>query len=196
MTQYELSIDPVHSAIEFAVTYAMNSVIKGRFLEYSGVISLDTDDPFRNSVQARINASSLTTDGQERDQQLKGSEFFDVSSSEWLTFDSSSVEIVEDRRWHLSGDLTMAGHSHPVTLDIRYYGIQTDSDGGIRAGFVAESDINRSDWGMNWNAQLDNGVLISDRVRISLYISAIPAGLLTPDQLPSHSETVEQTEEE
>ena len=81
----------------------------------------------------------------------------------------------------MTGDLSMAGQSRPVNLDTRFYGIVEDATGVTRAGFVAETDILRSDWGFDWNEEQESGVLVSDRVRLSLYISAVPSEIVEPD---------------
>ncbi|CAN5743218.1 YceI family protein [soil metagenome] len=174
MPRHEMSIDPTHSFIEFAVTYAMNTIIKGRFQEFSGTLVLDTDDPASSKVSVQINANSINTGAERRDGHLKGDDFFSVETHDELRFESTSVDVVDDSRWQVHGDLTILDTSRPVTLDTGYYGIVQDAMGDTRAGFVGETDINRSDWDMDWNAEQETGVLVSDRVRVSLYISAIP----------------------
>jgi polyisoprenoid-binding protein YceI len=174
MALYELAIDPKHSAAEFAATFAMNSIVKGRFLDISGTITLDTDDPARSSVSAQAIAASVWTNADDRDEHLRSSDFLDVEQHELITFESAAIEVVEGNHWNVRGDLTVRGHSRPVTLDTRYFGIVRDADDETRAGFVAETDIQRSDWGLRWNAEQISGTLVSDRVRITLYISARP----------------------
>lgn len=176
MAVHTLMIDTGHSAIEFAVTFAMNSIIKGRFLRYSGSITLDTEDPEDSRAFVEIDTGSLMTDNVERDTHLRSADFFNVEAGSRITFESTSVDVLEDGHWHVNGDLTILGHTRPVTLDTRYYGLVEDAHAVTRAGFVAETDIHRSDWGLTWNAGQESGVLASDRIRVSLYISAIPAG--------------------
>lgn len=175
MPTRELTIDPIHSSVEFAVTYAMNTIVKGRFSGFSGTITLDSVEPTNSSVSVEVRSGSVETGAESRDEQLRGEDFFDVEAHGALTFESTGVEIVDAHHWHVHGDLTIIGTTRPVTLDTHYYGIVEDATGSTRAGFVAETDLNRSDWGMDWNAEQDNGVLVSDRVRVSLYVSAVPA---------------------
>lgn len=169
-----MTIDPNHTAIEFAVTYAMNSIIKGRFHEFSGTLLLDTDDPTASHVSVQIDAGSLDSGSAQRDEQLRSDAFFDIESHEMLAFESTSVELAGDNHWRVHGDLSILDVTRPVTLDTHYYGIVEDATGITRAGFVSETDIRRSDWGMGWNAEQETGVLVSDRVRIALFVSAIP----------------------
>jgi len=169
-----MTIDPNHTAIEFAVTYAMNSIIKGRFHEFSGTLLLDADNPSGSYVSVQIDAGSLDSGSEQRDEQLRSDAFFDIESHEALTFESTSVELAGDNHWQVHGNLSMLNVTRPVTLDTHYYGIVEDATSITRAGFVSETDIRRSDWGMDWNAEQDTGVLVSDRVRIALFVSAIP----------------------
>ncbi len=185
---HSLMIDTGHSAIEFAATYAMNSIIKGRFLSYSGSITVDTDDPESSTAAIEIETRSLTSDNESRDSHLKSADFFDVETTDLITFESTSVEVIEDGHWHVNGDLTILGHTRAVALDTRFYGIVEDANGDTRAGFVAETDIRRSDWYLTWNAEQESGVLVSDRVRVSLYISAIPADDRLNEQVSDEDE--------
>lgn len=179
-----LTIDPTHSTIEFAVTYAMNTIIKGRFHEYEGRITLDTENPAESRVSVTIRSESLDTGADDRDEHLKGDEFFAVETHDEIRFESTSIDVVGNNHWNVHGDLSVIGVTRAVILDSRFYGIVEDAFGNTRAGFVGETDITRSDWGMDWNAEQDTGVLVSDRVRISLYISAVPVEDESEDEEP------------
>ena len=175
MTQYRLTLDPSHTAIEFAATYAMNSIVKGQFTEFEGIIYLDTDDLSKSSAQATIEAASIDTRLGERDVHLRSADFLDADSNPRIEFVSTSAEVAGENSWNITGDLTIGESTRPVNLNATYFGIVTDAMGTTRAGFVAETDINRSDWGLTWNAEQSTGVLVSDRIRITLYVSAVPA---------------------
>lgn len=172
MSVQELSIDPAHSTVSFAVTFAMNSVVTGRFTNFGGQIRLDTQRPESSTVAAWVDAGSVTTDHEPRDEQLRSDDFLDAGEHQQIRFESTSVEVVGEDHWRVNGELTIRGHTRAVTLDTRYYGLTTDAWGTTRAGFVAEADIQRPDWGINWNEPQETGVLISDHVRVILYISA------------------------
>lgn len=174
MPAITMTIDPDHSSVEFAATYAMNSIIKGRFRRFDGVLVIDTDNPAHSSVSIRIEAGSVDTGNEERDEHLRSADFLDADSHDELTFESTSVEAVDGNHLRIRGELTIGGTTRQTELDTHYYGIVRDARGITRAGFVAETDITRSDWGLTWNEEQDTGVLVSDRVRVSLYISAIP----------------------
>lgn len=174
VTQERLDIDVNHSSIEFAVTFAMNSIVRGRFRDFSGTIMFDEQDPTKSTVSVQIDSASIDTGVELRDDHLRSSEFFEAGVHHDLSFNSTTVARISDEHWHVHGDLSMAGQTHPVTLDTRYFRTVVDATGVTRAGFVSEVDVLRSDWGIEWNDEQEEGVLVSDRVRISLYVSAIP----------------------
>jgi polyisoprenoid-binding protein YceI len=176
LTRERLDIDVNHSSIEFAVTFAMNSIVRGRFRDFSGTIMFDEQDPTQSTVSVQIDSASIDTGVELRDDHLRSSDFLEAGVHHDLSFNSTRVETVSDVQWSVHGDLSMAGQTHPVTLDTRYFGMVVDATGVTRAGFVSEVDLSRSEWGIVWNDEQDEGVLLSDRVRISLYISAIPVG--------------------
>jgi len=195
MSVHQLSIDPAHSTVGFAVTFATNAVVTGRFLDFGGQITLDTEQPERSSVTAWIDPASLTTDHEPRDEQLRGPDFFDVEEHAELRFESTGVTALADDHWRVTGNLTMRGQTCGVTLDTRYYGIVEDAWGTLRAGFVAEADIQRTDWGMTWNEPQESGSLLGDRVRITLYISATVSDEMKDEPEEGESEEAGEREE-
>ena len=192
MTRQRLDIDLNHSTLEFAVTYAMNSIVKGRFQDFSGSLDFDADNPTDSRVSIQVSANSVSTGVETRDNHLRSADFFDAGSYHDLSFDSTNVAIIGDKRWKVTGDLSMAGITRSVDLDTRYFGTVEDATGVTRAGFVAEADILRSDWGLVWNEEQETGVLVSDRVRLSLYISAIPSVSIEPDDSFTTTEIPEE----
>lgn len=157
------------------MTFATNSVVKGGFRNFSGTIMFDAEDPANSTVAVQIDAASVDTGVEQRDNHLRSDDFFNSEVHHDLSFNSSRIDVLGDDHWRVTGDLSLSGQTHPVTLDTHYYGTLEDATGVVRAGFVSEVDLLRSDWGMDWNDEQDTGVLVSDRVRLNLYISAIPA---------------------
>ncbi|MEZ4570945.1 MAG: YceI family protein [Thermomicrobiales bacterium] len=142
---HHLTIDPTHSTIEFAVTYAMNTIIKGRFHEYEGRITLDTN-PAESTVSVTIRSESLGTGADDRDEHLKGDEFFAVE-----THDDSIREHVHRRRWEQSLErswrsLGDRGYPRRHTRQPASTALSRTHSANTRAGFVGETDITRSDW--------------------------------------------------
>ena len=167
------TIDPVHSIAEFGVKHMMISTVKGRFGTVSGTLQLDGGDLTTASVEATIDVASITTNEPQRDAHLRSPDFFHVEQYPTLTFRSTGVEHVTEDEYRVAGELTIRRVTRPVTLDVTYEGQITDPYGNQRAGFAAETTINRKDYGLNWNALLETGgAVVADKVKVSLHIEA------------------------
>jgi polyisoprenoid-binding protein YceI len=168
------SIDPAHTHVEFAVRHMMVATVKGRFAEVEGTIVLDETNPAESRVEARIPAASIDTKESNRDAHLRSADFLDAENHPYLTFRSTRVESDGRGRFTAHGDLTIRGVTRPVTLQGEYLGTNTSPYGLRVAGFSAATRINRSDFGLNWNAALETGgVLVADEVKIALEIEAV-----------------------
>lgn len=174
-TEFETwTIDPVHSRVEFGVRHMMISTVKGTFSELEGTIHLDGDDLSRSSVEVEIDATSLDTGSEDRDQHLRSADFFHVEKHPTLRFVGRTVEPADDG-FLITGDLTIRGETREVTLEAEKLGTGTDPWGNPRVGFRAETSISRKDFGLTWNQALETGgVLVGDNVDISLDVQAIP----------------------
>lgn len=168
------TIDPMHSVVEFAVKHMMVSTVKGRFRSLEGTLYIDESNPANSSVVASIDVASIDTGEAQRDTHLRSDDFFNAEQFPKITFKSKRVEPVDDARWKIVGDLTIRDVTREVVLDTEYEGQTTDPWGKQRAGFSAETAINRKDFGVNWNGLIEaGGVIVSDRVRIALNIEAV-----------------------
>jgi polyisoprenoid-binding protein YceI len=166
-------IDQSHSDVGFVARHLFSRV-RGRFSQFSGVIDV-TDDPADASVEVTIEAASIDTNHSERDEHLRGEGFLDVEKFPALTFRSTAVTAFgEDGQGRIEGLLTIREITHPVVLDVEYLGAATDPWGGVRAGFSAHTEIDRDDFGANWNVVLETGgILIGKTVEIELEIEAV-----------------------
>ncbi|HZQ36842.1 MAG TPA: YceI family protein [Dehalococcoidia bacterium] len=164
------TIDAVHTSAIFAVEYMGIALYKGRFANVEGTISLNEADPARSSVSAAIDVKSLDIKNDRFYGHVMGDQFFDAEQYPQITFTSTGVEKVSDTRWRIAGDLSMHGVTKPVTLDTEYLGqAKHPFSGQIRAAFRATTSINRGDWGLTWNAALDNGAkYVGEKVEITL----------------------------
>lgn len=167
-------IDASHSLAEFAVKHLMVSTVKGRFTELSGSIVLDEADLSRSSVDVTINAASVDTRDEKRDAHLRSADFFDIETYPAITFKSTRVEPRGKDRLDVTGELTIHGVTRSVVLDAGINGRVASPWGHQVSAFSAETTINRKDFDLGWNVALETGgVLVSDRVKITIDIEAI-----------------------
>ena len=172
-TKVTYQIDPTHSVVEFSGRHLMVSTYKGRFHGVSGTITLDEKNPAQSSVEAVIDASTVTTFSDQRDTHLKSPDFLDLANHPTLTFKSTRVEPKGGSKALVSGDLTIRGTTKEVTFDVEFFGVEKNPWGATVAGFEGRTSINRKDFGVVFNAPLESGgVLVSDTVKIELQIEA------------------------
>lgn len=159
------SLDIAHSELIFKVKHMMISNVKGEFKNFD--VEIEGEDFTRGSIRVVIDASSITTNSDQRDSHLRSADFFDVENYGEITFQSSSFQQLDDDDYKLTGMLTMKGISKEIALDVEFGGVNTDPWGQEKAGFSVSGKINRKDWGLNWNATLESGgVLVSEEVKI------------------------------
>jgi polyisoprenoid-binding protein YceI len=167
-------LDPRHTTAEFAVRHLMVSTVKGRFATVAGIITLDGDDLTRGRVAVEIDAASVTTHDEQRDSHLRSPDFFDVANHPTITFVSTGVERLDDQHLRLIGDLTIRGTTRPVTLDTQFHGATRTPFGTEVIGFTAQTHINRREFGLTWNVDLERGgVLVGETVTIALEVEAV-----------------------
>lgn len=171
------SIDPEHSTVGFKIRHLMVSNVNGRFETYSGSIHVDDADITKSRIEVSIDAASINTNVQKRDEHLRSADFFDVAKFPKMTFVSKSIRNVGSGHLLVKGDLTIHGVTKEVVLDVEGPTPESkDPWGNIRKGVVATTKINRKDFGLLWNAALETGgVLVGDEVNITLEIELIKA---------------------
>jgi polyisoprenoid-binding protein YceI len=172
----DYTIDPAHSRIGFGVRHAMVTNVRGEFTEYEGNVHLDGSEPANSKAELVIKVASVDTKQPQRDEHLRTGDFFAAETYPEITFSSTAAERVDDETYRLHGDLTIKGVTHPVTLDLEYTGAATDVYGANRVGFEGSTTIDRTAWGLTYNAALETGgVLIGEKVKLTLDISAVKA---------------------
>jgi polyisoprenoid-binding protein YceI len=168
------NIDPVHSSVNFVVRHLMVSKVRGKFGTFTGAITID-DNRIASSVTASVEMASVTTGDDGRDAHLRNSDFFDIEQYPTMTFTSTEVRP-DGSDYVLVGDLTIKGVTKQVELELEFDGVSPDPWGGTRAGFSAEGEIDRRDFGLEWNMALDTGALmVGEKVKIALDIQAVKA---------------------
>jgi polyisoprenoid-binding protein YceI len=172
------NIDASHSLVEFSAKHLMITTVKGRFAKVSGTIALDPN-PGDSSVAVEIDAASIDTRTEQRDEHLRSADFLDVARHPVITFQSTKVTGAFHNpgdRFQVTGLLTIRGTPREVTLDVTYDGSARDPWGGDRASFSAATVLDRRDFGLVWNQTLETGgFLVGHDVRISLEIQATRA---------------------
>ena len=178
-----LRIDPNHSTVGFSIRHLFARV-NGRFTGYEGALTWDAATPANSSVDVTIQAASITTQNDTRDKDLRSDHFFEVAKYPTLAFKSTKVELAEGKtalaagdKFKVYGDLTMKGVTKPVVLDATFDGSGQVGIGGMKmgtvTGFEATTTVNRKDFNILWNKNLDNGgTLLGDDVTISLQVEA------------------------
>lgn len=168
------NVDASHSRVGFVARHLMISKTRGHFNSFSGVVTVP-EDRLQTTVEATVDIASIDTADANRDGHLKTGDFFDADQFPTMTFKSTKI-TPDGGDYQLTGDLTLHGVTKPVTFELEFDGVSQDPWGGTRAGFSASADINRKDWGLEYNAVLETGgVLIGDKVKIELEIELIKA---------------------
>lgn len=163
-------IDPKHSAAQFSVRHMGIATVRGAFSSVNGTVQYDEQDPSKSSVDVTIDVSTVDTREPARDKDLRSDHFFDVDHFPTMTFKSKKVEAAGAGKLKITGDLTIRGVTKQVILDVDGpTPAIKDPYGNQRAAVSASTKINRQDFGVKWNAALDNGgVVVSDDVSITI----------------------------
>ena len=180
------TFEPGHTAAAFRARHMMVAWVRGAFTKVNGTLEFDPADPKLSSVEVVIETTGIWTGDDDRDVHLRGPDFLDVESHPQMTFKGDRVELIGDHDYLVTGDLTLRGTTREVPLRVRYLGTWPtpwweEVDGEwvnqgpkLRAGFLAEAEINRHDFGVSWNDKIDRGgVIVGDTVYITIDAEAI-----------------------
>jgi len=153
-------VDPMHSEVQFKVKHLVISTVTGFFKSFEGSMETVNDDFDGAEVSFAINIDSLDTNHGQRDEHLKGAEFFDAAQYPQITFKSTSFKKTGDDEYDLTGDLTVKGITKQVTLSAEFGGSTDDFYGNTKAGFEVSGKINRKDFGLTWNGVTEAGAVV------------------------------------
>ncbi len=172
-TSYQ--IDPKHSSAGFGVTHLMISTVRGAFHGVNGNVVWDDTDPSKSSVNVTIDATTVDTQEAGRDKDLKSPNFFDVEKFPTITFKSTKVEQAGPGKLKVTGDLTIHGVTKQVVLEATAPKTPIKDVWGLtRTAASGSTQVNRKDFGLTWNKNLDGGgVMIGDDVDITLDVEMI-----------------------
>ncbi len=168
-------IDPAHTAAQFAVKHLMISTVRGAFKNVNGTINWNESDVTKSTVNVTIDATTVDTGETPRDKDLKSDKFFDTAEYPTLTFKSTKVEQAGAGKLKVTGDLTIRGVTKQVVLDVDGPSASVkDPWGNTRSALSASTKINRQDFGVRWNANIDGGgVVVSDDVNITIDLEMV-----------------------
>ena len=168
-------IDPNHSSAQFAVRHLGLSTVRGAFTKVNGGVEFDSSDVSKSSVNVTIDAASVDTRVENRDKDLRSDHFFEVEKYPTITFKSTKVEQVAPGQLKVTGDLTIHGTTKSVVLDVEGPTAPVkDPWGNQRAAVSATTKINRQDFGVKWNATMDNGgLVVGNDVTITIDVEMI-----------------------
>jgi polyisoprenoid-binding protein YceI len=177
-TKTKWSVDQAHTEIAFKVRHLMIAHVKGSFKTFDASIYTNGKDFTTAEIDLWIDPSSINTGDAKRDEHLKSADFFDAQNHKQITFTSSTIgNLDSDGNHELWGELTMIGVTKNVKLNVQFGGIIKDPWGNEKSGFTVTGKINRSDWGLVWNATLETGgLMVSDEVTILCEVELINIG--------------------
>lgn len=176
------TFEPGHTAAEFCARHMMVSWVRGHFKNIHGTIEFDPDNPGGSSVDVSINAGELWSGEADRDAHLRSADFLDVENHPTITFKGTEIDLIGKNEFRVTGDLTIRGVTKRATLDVNYLGqwetpfwVDGEDKGAkTRAGFVAKTTIDRNDFGVSWNGELqEGGVVVGKDVLITIDVEAL-----------------------
>ncbi|ACF12621.1 YceI family protein [Chloroherpeton thalassium ATCC 35110] len=165
------SFDKAHSNVRFSVSHLVITDVEGAFKSYDGKVVSENEDFSGSKINFTIDVASIDTDNEKRDEHLKAADFFNADKYPHITFESKSFEKVSGKKYKLVGDLTIKGVTKEVALEVIYNGTVNSPMGGIKAGFKITGEINRFDYGLEWNKLMETGgAIIGETVSITCNI--------------------------
>ena len=169
------TFDPYHTQVEFSAKHLGMMTVRGHFAEVTATGEIHPDKPDSTKIEATIKAESIHTNNEQRDKDLRASNFLEVDKFPTMTFKSTKIEPAGGNHYKLTGDLTIKGNTKPITFKVTNLGEFNDPNMGHRIGYSAEGEINRKDFGMNFEAMLDGKFIVSNEIKIHLEVQAVRA---------------------
>ncbi|TMD37465.1 MAG: YceI family protein [Chloroflexi bacterium] len=174
--------DPYHTQVEFSAKHLGMMTVRGHFAEVTATGNLDPEHPERSTVEATINTASIRTHNEQRDNDLRSSNFLEIDKFPTMTFKSTKIEHTGGDRYRVTGDLTIKGITKSVTLSAVKYGEFNDAQMGHRIGYAAETQINRKDFGMRFDMMLDGKFIVSNEIQINIEGEILEAKDAVPEE--------------
>jgi polyisoprenoid-binding protein YceI len=169
------ALDLNHSEVQFKIKHLMITNVTGSFTNFDVTASTEEDDFTNATISLKANVDSISTNNEKRDGHLKSADFFDAEQFPLISFVSTNSEATDDKAvFNVVGNLTIKGVTKSIKLNVEFAGVTKDPYGQTKAGFTITGKINRTDFGLSWNAALETGgVMVSEEVKISAEIQMI-----------------------
>jgi len=178
------TFEPGHTAAEFCVRHMMVTWVRGHFKDIHGSLEFDPDNPATLSMAVKIAAEKLWTGEPQRDDHLRSADFLDVANHPTITFQSKKAERVGASNYQVTGDLTIRGLTRSAALDFHFLGqwrTPYNEARVTRVGFTGTTRLDRHDFGVSWNASMENaGLVVGSEVLITVDVEAILESELRP----------------
>lgn len=167
--QQNWKLDGAHSKVRFTTKYLLISDVDGEFKKFDGTVTSSAADWSDLKADFSVDVNSITTDNEKRDGHLKSDDFFNVEKYPNITFKSTGIKSLGNKKYTITGQLTIRDVSKTVTLPLVYGGTVTDPWGNIKAGFKATGSINRQEYGLKWANKAATGeAVVSDDVDFTI----------------------------
>jgi polyisoprenoid-binding protein YceI len=162
-------LDPYHTQVEFSAKHFGMMTVRGHFTEVTATADIDPERPETSSVEVTIQAASIRTNNDTRDNDVRSPNFLDTDKFPVITFKSGGVQPAGPDQYTLTGDLTIKGITRPVSLAVTKYGELNDPGMmGHRISYGAVGQLNRTDFGVGTEMVLDGKLAISNEIQISI----------------------------
>jgi len=167
-------IDRTHTSVGFKVKHLVVNTVRGNFGKFDGSVTLDEKNLKNSKLSAEIDAASIDTGTEKRDDHLRSADFFDVSNHPTITFTSSTFKKTKGG-YEVVGKLTMHGVTKPILLEVKDISPEVKGPRGeMHRAFVATGTINRKDFGLNWSKTVEGtGAVVSDEVQLVLEVALV-----------------------
>ena len=160
--------DPFHTQVEFSAKHLGMMTVRGHFADVTVTGEIHPDKPGSTKIEATIKTESIRTHNEQRDKDLRSSNFLEIDKFPTMSFKSTKIEPAGGNHYKLTGDLTIKGNTKPITLNVTNLGEFNDPNMGHRIGYSAEGEINRKDFGMNFEMMLDGKFIVSNEIKINI----------------------------
>ncbi|MEO7296384.1 MAG: YceI family protein [Candidatus Limnocylindria bacterium] len=191
------TLDPAHSSVTFTTKHMMITTVRGSMKISDFDLTFDPDNHEASSVRVSLDAASIDTAQDARDQHLRSDDFLNTDDFPTIDFVSTSIERNgASASGRIHGDLTIRGITRPVVLDAEFAGVVANMQGGERAAFSASTEIDRDAFGLIWNVALEQGGwLVSKDIKIEIEVAAVSSAAEAKDQAETETELSERQAE-